>query len=122
MKYVSVRFKGGNTDYTYKCLFDNVKKDDTVVVDSPYDGLVTATVITVSDVPKVRAVKYIVCVVDTTKYVELLVREKEIKDIEDALEAKLKNANVILKYEMLKSIDPEAGELIKQLQNLMKGV
>lgn len=100
---VGVRFKSGSSVYTYKCHRNhNVQEGDTVIVDSPRDGLVCVEVVRVDDfcdidVDSSIVYKHVVQRVDVSRYVETLEREEEFmrriqsmqrqRKIEEALQA-----------------------------------
>lgn len=120
IKTVEVTFNTGlgNKSCHYLTEFD-VSIGDTCVVDSPSDGFVTVTVRKIhEDVRAPKATKFIVDVVDTTKYLEQVNKHELRKEILLKLEAMRKEVEELAVYEYLSKNNREAAELLDQLKSL----
>lgn len=120
MKIVSVQFNGVGQEYSYIFdLSDDVKAGDYVVVDSPYNGFVTAKVKSVStSLTGGKATKYVVDYVDMSAYRSRIEAEQRAAEIKKLLAKKLKAFEEVAIYKMLAESDKEAAKLIKELQSI----
>lgn len=120
IKTVEVTFNTGlgNKSYHYLTEFD-VSVGDTCVVDSPSDGLVTTTVRKIyEDVRAPKATKFIVDVVDTTKYLGQVNKHELRKELLLKLEVMRKEVEELAVYEYLSKNNPKAADLLKELKSL----
>ena len=124
MKTLKVRFSGdgviGRT-YDYMTDIDSVEKGSRVVVDSPNGGYVVVEVTEVVDTETVKASKWVVCLVDDTRYKQRLAADTERKDILALLEKKSRKIEEVQKYEFLSALDPEAAALLSRLKEIANG-
>lgn len=107
--------------YHYKTDIAGIKAGDTLVVESPTDGYVCVTVVSVHDDDLEfvsRATKNVVCKADTSYYEERKKAAKKAQTIKSILDGKIAKMQEVHKYKILEEIDPEAAELIKQLESL----
>lgn len=123
MNIVQVEFNSNNYQqtrtkkkkYNYFCEFD-VETGDTLVVESPVDGLVTVTVVGVSDGNEPHlAKKYIVDKVDATSHIKRNEKAIAKANAKALLEEMLKEQASIDKYKSL-SGNEEAAQLIALLE------
>lgn len=120
MKIVNVQFKGVGQEYAYIfALSDDVKSGDYVVVDSPYDGFVTARVKSVStSLTGGKATKYVAAYVDLSAYNARKEAEQRAAEIKKVLSKKLKAFEEAAIFKMLATYDDEAASLLKELQDI----
>lgn len=122
MKTVLVTFKskapwGVNKEYEYYVPDDmDVKEGDELVVDSPSEGYTVVKVVSLK--LQGKATKRIVCKVDDEEYKREIERDKQRKALLLELEKLDKKLKEESKYEYLRSISPEAAELINKLERI----
>lgn len=119
IKTVSVTFNSGFNNKMYEYLTEfEVKVGDTLVVDSPNDGLVCVTACDVKDGAVGKGTKFIVDVVDRQRAVDQVERYKKRKELLGKLEAKRKEVEEVAVFEWLAANDSEAASLLKELKAL----
>lgn len=118
---VGVVFLNGSREYTYKCHRNlAVAEGDTVVVDSPRDGLVCVKVTRVDnycdiDIESSITYKHVVCRVDTSHYEDILEREKEFENNLRAMQRRRK-INEALKAAVGDFGDDQFDSMVKSLR------
>ena len=120
MKIVGVKFMGVGQEYSY--IFDlsnDVAVGDYVVVDSPYNGFVTAKVCSVkTSLTGGKATKYVVDYVDVSAHNARIEAQKRAEGIKKALAKKLKAFQEAQCYQLLAQSDQEAAQLIEELNQI----
>lgn len=120
MKIVSVQFNGVGQTYSYIYDLDaEVVVGDYVVVDSPYNGIVTAKVYSVTESETDgKAVKYVVDIVDLTEYTKKQAARARAAEIRKQLTKKAKAFEESFIHRMLAAEDSEAAALVAELKNI----
>lgn len=132
-KVVQVLFKNYYTDKSYEDYGYNyfvpadmidLKAGDYVVVETRYGltlGLIKDFVDYGTELySKASLDSKIVCKVPYENYYEKKRKIERAKEIKKSLDAMLKKADEVQKYEMLRSIFPDAGSLIDELKDISK--
>lgn len=119
MVYLAVKFFNTLQSYTYMCDIDNVKVGDTVVVDSPNTGLTCAEVVRVDYTdPTNKATKYIVDIVDTTKYKAMVEADRRKKELMSKMKKLYKDNSEIAMFELMSQQNPEMSKLLKEYKSI----
>lgn len=113
---VKVSFNSSKS-YHYICDYP-VEQGDTVVVDTPYNGLSCAKVESVHDYPDSRATKRVVQVVDQTEYRAIQQREYRKAQLKKELDRRMEKIEDMARYRLLQQMDPEAADLLAEYQKL----
>lgn len=118
IKTVGVRFNTGfDKIYSYLTEFD-VSVGDTLVVNSPNDGLVCVTVKEVTEGATNKATKFVVDKVDVAANAGQEERHTKRKELLGKLEAKRKAFEELAIFEMLASKDSEVRLILAELKGL----
>lgn len=123
MQTLGVKFDNGYGSKTYHYLYDlnePVLVGDTVVV-SVSEELRLVKVVSVLDGVSEKATKYVVDRVDVSKYKARQEKERKRTVLRTQLESLLKNQEELLKYRMLASMNTQAAELLRELEELNRG-
>jgi hypothetical protein len=111
-----VQFPSGYKNYHFKNDIEDLKKGDTVVVDT-INGMAVGLVVGFEDA-SVKAEKWVVQKVDLEKHLERIERENKIKELKRKMEKRRKELEDIQLYVMLAKEDQEMAEMVKQLLEL----
>lgn len=125
MRYVEVMFDGSGRKYSYGTSLD-LKINDAVLV---YKGKISehmdadyfavAKVVGLNGNPEL-ATKCIVCKVDIDFYAKELEKLKEIKDVQTAIEERIKAVERKSVYEAYAKVDPTIAELLQKFNEISK--
>lgn len=105
----------------YSYLTDrDLNEGDIVVVDSPTTQFTCVKVVAVHrNVRRLTASKWVVDVVDASRYHETIAREARRKDLEKRLNAMAEAYRHTIKYEDVARYSPEAAELLREYKTLL---
>lgn len=118
VKTVGVRFNSAGQVYHYLTNLEGLLTGQKVIVDSPSDGYVTVTIVSIQDGAQGKATKYIVNTIDDTDYKARAEKERLRKQIVARLEEKKKEVEQMAVYKYLSENDSEAALLFEQLKAL----
>ena len=117
--YYIVKCKGAySSTYNYKCLDKDIKIGDKVVVEGDNNIQTIVGVYNKETAQFKNPTKYVVCVIDYSKLIEI--REKEAKqaEIKRKLDSRIKQIQQQIDYKSYADKYPDIAEMLKELDEL----
>lgn len=120
MKTVAVKYPNHPSVYHYLTDIEGIEVGDTLVVDSPNNGMTCVKVVSAdeSEVGLAKATKWIVCKVDTAAYHGRVEREARRKLLIAKLKKMQEEALEANQFAALAALNPDAVALINELKSL----